>query len=99
MPGICGLASKFPLGEDHVALAAMIRRMKHQPWYAEHRHLDRAAGLALGSVSLGFVNPADQPAWNEDGSLLAVMAGEVYDYQQRRRDLTAQGHTFQGDSH
>ena len=77
----------------------MTGRLRHHPSYVEHTHLDPAAGLALGRVSLGFVNTAPQPAFNEDRSLLAVMDGEVYDCEDQRRALEAQGHTFRGDSH
>jgi asparagine synthase (glutamine-hydrolysing) len=77
----------------------MAQRVRHHPWYAEHQHADPAAGLALGRVALGVVNAAAQPAFNEDRSLLAVMEGEVYDYDERRAALEAAGHVFRGDSH
>lgn len=99
MPGICGLIVTSPEDDIAAKLAEMIDRLKHHPWYVEDCHLDISAGLALGRVSLGFVNAADQPAFNEDRSLLAVMEGEVYDYEERRRALTAAGHEFRGDSH
>jgi asparagine synthase (glutamine-hydrolysing) len=75
----------------------MARRLRHHPWYAEHSHVEPAAGL--GRVSLGFVNPAAQPAFNEDHSLLAVMEGEIYDYDEQRQTLESSGHLFQGESH
>jgi asparagine synthase (glutamine-hydrolysing) len=77
----------------------MARRLKHHAWYADHQYADPAAGIALGRVSLGVVNAAAQPAFNEDRSLLAVMEGEVYDYDEQRRSLEAEGHVFHGDSH
>jgi asparagine synthase (glutamine-hydrolysing) len=73
--------------------------MKHYPWYRVDRHLDPAARLALGRVSLELANAAEQPAANHTQSLLTVMAGEVYDYDQQRRALAAAGHEFQSDSH
>ena len=99
MPGICGLLS-IPSHSDLIPLfGEMARRLKYQPWYRENAHVDAPAGLAVGRVSLGFVNTAPQPAFNEDHSLLAVMEGEVYDYDERRRALEAAGHVFNGDSH
>jgi asparagine synthase (glutamine-hydrolysing) len=80
-------------------LSAMQERMKHQPSYLVQSHHDPAAGLALGRVSLGFVNKADQPAYNEDHSLLAMLEGEIYDYNGLRKKLTTAGHRFRGDSH
>src|SRR5207249_2617609 len=46
----------------------------------------------------GFVDPAGQPAANEDESLLAMMDGEVYDYAAQRQALAAAGHRFRSDS-
>jgi asparagine synthase (glutamine-hydrolysing) len=80
-------------------LTAMADRLRHHPWYQENRHVDNSAGIALGRITLGFVNRAKQPACNEDNSLLAIMEGEVYDYAERRRELSAAGHAFLTDSH
>jgi asparagine synthase (glutamine-hydrolysing) len=99
MPGIFGIVNDTPRATLSAELAAMSRRLRHYPWYKENRHVDAAKRLALGRTSLGFVNTAEQPATNEDGSLLAVMEGEVYDYAEQRRILASAGHVFRGDSH
>ena len=99
MPGIVGVLTREPRETLAADLAEMARRLMHHPWYAHHLHADPAAGLAVGRVSLGFINVAPQPAFNEDHSLLAVMEGEVHDYDERRRALEAAGHVFRGDGH
>jgi asparagine synthase (glutamine-hydrolysing) len=99
MPGIVGLVSRESRETLPTDVAEMTRRLKHHAWYVENQYADAAGGVALGRVSLGFVNAAPQPAFNEDRSLLSVMAGEVYDYDVRRRALVAAGHAFHGDSH
>jgi asparagine synthase (glutamine-hydrolysing) len=99
MPGIFGIVGHAPrthLAED---AAEMSRRLKHHAWYKENLYVDPGNRLALGRVSLGFVNAAAQPAANEDDSLRAVLEGEVYDYDEQRRTLSAAGHVFHGDSH
>jgi asparagine synthase (glutamine-hydrolysing) len=73
--------------------------MRHYSWYANDSFVDQERGVALGRVSLGFVDTAAQPACNEDGSLQAVMDGELFDYDDQRRVLAAQGHRFQSTSH
>jgi asparagine synthase (glutamine-hydrolysing) len=99
MPGIFGLVMTAPQANLSADLSEMADRLKHHPWYKEDHFVDAANGLALGRVSLGFIDAAPQPARNEDGSLLAVMAGEVFDYSEQRRALTAAGHVFHGESH
>lgn len=98
MPGIFGLAANPPESNIAETLAAMAGRMRHHPWYVEDRHIDPTSGLGLGRISLGFINTAEQPAFNEDRSLLAMMEGEVYDYTEHRRTLAAAGHEFRGNS-
>jgi asparagine synthase (glutamine-hydrolysing) len=98
MPGICGIFDRAR-GESLAGpLSEMTARLKHHPWYQESSHVDPATGLALARVSLGFVNPAPQPAFNEDRSLLAVMEGEIYDEEKHRQALTAAGHQFHSRS-
>jgi asparagine synthase (glutamine-hydrolysing) len=99
MPGICGIVGNGRSGGSSAMLAEMCARMKHYPWYRENRHVDAGHNLALARVSLGFVNTADQPIVSEDGSLLAIMEGELYDVDEQRRRLAAEGRGFRGDSH
>jgi asparagine synthase (glutamine-hydrolysing) len=99
MPGIFGIATQSPRAGLAGELAEMSRRLRHHPWYQEDGHVDEEAGLALGRVGLGFLHAAKQPAVNEDGSLRAVLAGEVLEYSAHRRTLSAAGHVFRSDSH
>jgi asparagine synthase (glutamine-hydrolysing) len=84
--------------EARFELGLMIGKMKHHPWYVENRHVAAEGVLALGRVSLGSINQAAQPAANEDGSVLAMMEGEVFDLEEQRRALQKAGHQFRGDS-
>jgi asparagine synthase (glutamine-hydrolysing) len=99
MPGICGLIGKPSMPDGSGLLTEMLQRMRHHPWYLQQSYHDAASGLALGRMTLGFVNKAEQPAFNEGRTILAMMEGEVYDYDEQRRSLTAAGHQFASDSH
>ena len=92
MPGIFGWTGRTP--ESAGLLDDMAGQLRHHPWYVECRRLDEAAGVALGRMALGFTDSVTQPASNEDGSLLAVMDGEIYDYDEQRRILENEGHRF-----
>jgi asparagine synthase (glutamine-hydrolysing) len=55
---------------------------------------------ALGSQRLSIIDLAGgrQPVSNEDGSVWAVLNGEVYNFAELRRQLEAQGHRFASKS-
>ncbi len=96
MAGICGYVNSQPTMDGLDLLPEMMGALKHHPWYQTNSfHSDQ---LGLGRVFLGFVNTADQPARNEDGSLLAMMDGEIYEYTAQRKGLEADGHVFRGTS-
>jgi len=50
----------------------------------------------LGIQRLRIIDLAtgDQPIFSEDGSIAVVLNGEIYNFQELRRDLEAEGHCF-----
>jgi asparagine synthase (glutamine-hydrolysing) len=71
-----------------------------------HRGPDDGGIYCQGSTGLGHrrlsiidLSPSGhQPMWSNDGSLGIVFNGEVYNFQELRRELLAQGYHFQGAS-
>jgi asparagine synthase (glutamine-hydrolysing) len=59
-----------------------------------------AGGVGLGMRRLSIIDLAggNQPIFNEDGSKVIVFNGEIYNYQELRRDLIARGHEFRSHS-
>ena len=96
MPGIAGFVGT---SADPNLLPRMLVRLQHQPWYSRDSWTDATQSVALGRVSLGYINTAPQPAVNEDGSKRAVLEGEIYDYSKLRRELEGKGHPFRSDGH
>ena len=95
MCGICGRYN-FQSGEP-VALAgleAMCQRLAHRGPDGQGTWAQGAAGL--GHRRLVVIDPAtgEQPIANEDGSVLVVANGEVYNYRELQRELEAKGHHF-----
>jgi len=99
MAGVFGVACRVNRPGLSGLVAEMGRRMRHHPWYREHRWTDDANGVGVGRVTSGLVNTADLPAISEDGARRAVLHGEVLDYAEHRQALEAAGHRFAGDSH
>jgi asparagine synthase (glutamine-hydrolysing) len=54
----------------------------------------RGAGIALGMRRLSVIDlvGSRQPSTNEDGSIHLVFNGEIFNFQELRRDLVARGH-------
>ena len=96
MPGLVGVAGEMPPAERHNLLSNMAQAMRHENWYRVELYAKDSIGL--GRVHLGLLNPKPQPIWNEDETLCIVMEGEVYDYQDLKQRLIAQGHRFQVDN-
>lgn len=68
----------------------------------EHRGPDQKGTFCCDEMSLGFRRLAiidltengRQPMFNEDGTIVLVFNGEIYNFQELRQELTAKGHVF-----
>ncbi|MFL5745685.1 MAG: asparagine synthase (glutamine-hydrolyzing) [Niastella sp.] len=96
MCGICGFI-KFnnrTSGED----AGIIRKMNSKLF---HRGPDAQDTLLFDNVALGFsrlsiigLENGMQPIYNEDGSLVLVCNGEIFNHIEIREELQKAGHVF-----
>lgn len=57
-------------------------------------------GVALGMQRLSIIDLAGghQPVFNEDGTIVLVFNGEIYNYRELREDLVRRGHRFTSHS-
>lgn len=94
MSGIVGVCSKRALEIGYVN--ELIKDMSEEITYAPDDLVDtwNDENLAIARIHHGVVNPEPQPVLNEDGSLCAVMEGEVFDYDAEKRSLIDKGHHF-----
>jgi asparagine synthase (glutamine-hydrolysing) len=91
MCGICGRTSDAA----GTAVAAMNARMVHRGPDDDGVHVD-PAGVALGARRLSIIDltGGHQPLANEDGSVWAVLNGEIYNHRALQSHLRANGHTL-----
>jgi len=94
MSGIVGICSRH--GLDLGYINRLMADMGKEITYVSDDLVDRwnDNNLAIARVHHGVVNPEVQPIFNKDGSLCAIMDGEVFDYDVEKRSLVRKGHHF-----
>lgn len=95
MCGIYGLLSPSP---DPSLLDPMAARLHHRG--PDHHGRFLAPGAALGNCRLAIMDPGhgNQPLISDDGALILVYNGELYNHPQLRAELEARGEVFRGNS-
>lgn len=93
MCGITGFTNKVDNADG--IISEMMNKIRHRGPDAEGKYVD--GDIALGHRRLSIIDVSssgDQPIFNEDGSLVIVFNGEIYNYREIREKLIAAGHTF-----
>lgn len=76
-------------------LTAMMNRIVHRGPDMGGTHLTDDVALGFRRLSILDLSEAGaQPMGNEDGSVFVTFNGEIYNFQELRRELEAAGHTF-----
>lgn len=92
---MCGIAgSTFDRNGD--AVRAMSECMVHRGPDDDGTYCDPETGVSLGARRLSIIDVegGHQPVRNEEGSVWAVLNGEIYNHRSLRDRLRRQGHTF-----
>ena len=94
---MCGIAGIVSLDGQPVfehELRSMCSAMVHRGPDDEGVYVDSGVGLAMRRLSIIDLANGHQPVSNEDNSIWVVLNGEIYNYQELRRDLEGRGHIF-----
>lgn len=95
MCGIVGLVTK---GEKEKTIRLMNERIKHRGPDGEGYFIDGDVALGHRRLSIIDLSTGDQPMFNEDSSVAVVFNGEIYNYQDLKKELTKLGHKFKTKS-
>jgi len=95
MCGITGIFDTRERGEvGRDLLARMNEAQHHRGPDAAGYHAEPGIGLGHRRLSIIDIASGQQPLYNEDGSVVVVYNGEIYNYQELIPELTALGHHF-----
>ena len=76
-------------------LTDMMNTIVHRGPDSEGRYVDEDAALGFRRLSIiDLSEVGDQPLYNEDKTLVLVFNGEIYNYQELRKELVEAGHVF-----
>ncbi len=95
---MCGITGIFDTRGQREINREVLQRMNDSQW---HRgpdegslHLEPGVGLGHRRLSIIDIATGQQPLFNEDGSVVVVFNGEIYNYQELIPQLQALGHVF-----
>lgn len=95
---MCGIAGIFDtLGKteiDRGILEAMNQSLFHRGPDEGGIHVEAGLGFAHRRLSIIDLSSGHQPLFNEDGSIVVVFNGEIYNFVDLMPELKALGHTF-----
>lgn len=94
MCGFVGFAGEDGSLGHRAVIRAMADAIAHRGPDSEGYFADEQAALGFRRLAIIDLAGANQPLYSEDGSLVLVFNGEVYNYRELRRDLAAAGHVF-----
>src|SRR5438552_17591986 len=93
---MCGIAGKLSRGQqvDPELVARMCSVIEHRGPDSRGTFVDDGVGLGIQRLAIIDLQTGDQPIYNEDGSVVVVLNGEIYNYVELREGLEARGHRF-----
>lgn len=94
MCGFAGYINNYATFDKVAVIHAMADRIKHRGPDDAHYYVDDDISLGFRRLSIIDLEGGRQPILNEDGKLVLLFNGEIYNYQSIREDLLKAGHVF-----
>ena len=100
---MCGIAGILDRRSEDLrpVIDRMVKALHHRGPDASGTWVDERTGLALGHARLSIIDlsaEGNQPMLSASGRYVLTYNGEVYNFQELRRDLDRRGHRFRGRS-
>ena len=94
MCGFAGYIHNYGTFDKEEVIHKMADRIKHRGPDDAHYYIDDGIALGFRRLSIIDLEGGRQPILNEDGSLVLLFNGEIYNYQELREELIKAGHAF-----
>ena len=94
MCGIVGIANKNGRAAEPETLRRMNEAIIHRGPDEDGFYLNGEVGLAMRRLAIIDLAGGQQPIFNSDRTKTIVFNGEIYNFQELRRDLEERGHQF-----
>jgi asparagine synthase (glutamine-hydrolysing) len=94
MCGITGQVRRDGHAVDRATIERMCAAMEHRGPDARGLHVTSQVALGIQRLRVIDLEGGDQPIYNEDGSVVVVLNGEIYNYRELREQLRRRGHRF-----
>lgn len=92
MCGFTGFIGKTKNADD--ILENMMDRIVHRGPDSAGQFLDETAALGFRRLSIIDLESGGQPFYNEDETLVSMVNGEIYNFEELRQELVEKGHIF-----
>ena len=97
MCGIIGCLYQDPLDAETLGLR-MLERIRYRGPDHGYLHLENKVFLGIRRLAIVNVDQGDQPAFSENGNVVAVFNGEIYNHRELKAELLAKGFSVQDGS-
>ncbi len=98
MCGFCGFVVPEGDSRRHTdQLGPMLAEITHRGPDSRGRYVDEQVAFGFNRLAILDLAAGDQPMYSEDGSVLAMTVGEIYNYRTLRAQLSDRGHQFKTD--
>ena len=94
MCGICGIFGEYSKGQ----IVRMANSLVHRGPDSDGYFYEKGIGLGFRRLSIIDIKTGNQPIYNEEGDVVIVFNGEIYNYKELRLKLEDKGHRFSTDS-
>ena len=95
---MCGIVGIIERDQERPVPSAdverMVRTLNHRGPDEEGSVVLPGVGLAMRRLAIVDLAGGQQPFANEDGTMQVVANGEIYNFEEVKRELIARGHTF-----